>query len=304
VRTHQLVAHTPKLAMRNALHLPIALLLSTVAAQSQKDVFSPFVQPFVDDSFDNSTRPELELLKRQSGCPSNYFSCSYLGAAGLCCKNNSLCSADNVGHVACCPQGAVCTGTLGGTGVGAAATFASASASTTVGFVQATTTAAATIGTATTSGLLFVGATGGSQTSGASSRSYVPNPYYPAFPYIPTTYQNAAACSSAYTTCQSDFASCTSYLGGSAGAHGVTVSAPNGGVTVAGPTTTYAPSFATAVCSSISSQGCFGLVVEACGNFGTGGGSQGAAPRCTGVLKYGAGVGVAVGLAGQVFGYS
>jgi hypothetical protein len=296
--------------MRKPLVVPISLLLSIAAAQGKIDTYSPFVQPFLEDTFDldNTTLPELELVKRAtSGCPSNYNSCSYLNANGVCCKNNAVCSMDNVGHVACCPQGAVCTGTLGGTVAGGAATFATASATVT-GFVQTTTAggAVATIGTGTSSGLIFVGATGAStQSSGASSRSYVPNPYYPAFPYIPTTYQNAAACSSAYTNCQTNVASCTSYLGGAAGAHGVTVSAPNGGVTVAGPTTTYASSFASAVCSTLSSMGCYGLVVEACGNFGSGsgGGSQGAGARCTGGLKYGAGVGVAVGLAGQVMGY-
>jgi hypothetical protein len=313
VRPNQLAAHIRTLAMRKPLVVLNALLLSTAAAQGKIDTFSPFVPPFLEDTFDldNTTLPELELLKRaSSGCPSNYNSCSYLNANGACCKNNAVCSMDNNGNVGCCPQGSVCTGVLGGTVSGGGATFATAG-TTTAGFIQTTTTtaggAAATIGTATSSGLLFVGATGGSntQSSGASSRSYVPNPYYPAFPYIPTTYQNAAACSSAYTTCQTNVASCTSYLGGAAGAHGVTVSAPNGGVTVAGPTTTYGSSFASAVCSTLSSMACYGLVVEACGNFGTGGGggSQGAGARCTGGLRYGAGVGVAVGLAGQVMGY-
>jgi hypothetical protein len=71
---------------------------------------------------------------------------------------------------------------------------------------------------------------------------------------------------------------------------------------VEGPTATYPPNVASSVCSSLSLAACSGLVVEACGNFGTGVASGGAA-KCTGALRLGAGMGLAVGLAGQVMGY-
>ncbi|KAH7054607.1 hypothetical protein B0J12DRAFT_458359 [Macrophomina phaseolina] len=45
-------------------------------------------------------------------CPTSYTACAALGAPGLCCRRNSRCAVDQAGHVACCPSGAVCTGSL------------------------------------------------------------------------------------------------------------------------------------------------------------------------------------------------
>lgn len=53
-------------------------------------------------------------------CPTSYTACAALGAPGLCCKRDSSCAVDQAGHVACCPTGAVCTGSLtAGAGVSA-----------------------------------------------------------------------------------------------------------------------------------------------------------------------------------------
>ena len=87
----------------------------------------------------------------------------------------------------------------------------------------------------------------------------------------------------------------------------VTVSGPNGGVTQAGAMPV--PS-AESICSSLSAEACHGLAVSQCSTLGgaakTGGGSfvvggsANAAPtRCAAGL-YGMGLGVAMGLAGQV----
>lgn len=59
---------------------------------------------------------EVSLEKRQSSvnCPQDYSNCQKLGAPGLCCANNAVCSADSAGYVACCPKGAACTGTITG----------------------------------------------------------------------------------------------------------------------------------------------------------------------------------------------
>lgn len=65
----------------------------------------------------NETATERhDILKRQfsNTCPNNFGSCANLGAPGLCCANDAICSADAAGHVACCPSGAACSGTIGG----------------------------------------------------------------------------------------------------------------------------------------------------------------------------------------------
>lgn len=263
------------------------LLLAPIAALAAPDILADF-EPALEQlpSVNNDTEVlaedgSFELLKRQgSACATNYFACSNLGAPGLCCPRTAICSADQRGQVACCPQGAACTGALGGSG---GLQTASATASPTVSFVIASTTQNP-----------FV-----QQTNGATgARSTVQNQFYP-FPYIPTTYTNAAACSAAYTSCQSDAASCTTALAN--GAQGVTISAPNGGATI-----TAIPSVglqsAQSICASLSSLGCYQLTVEACARFdgGQGAGNAAMRERCAGYFMT---AGVAVGIAGQLLRY-
>ena len=88
----------------------------------------------------------------------------------------------------------------------------------------------------------------------------------------------------------------------------VTISGPAGGVTQAGPMPV---SSAESICSSLSVEACHGLALTQCSTLdgakqtaaGTfvGGGVANAAPTM-GPLMYGMGVGVALGLAGQVVG--
>ena len=85
--------------------------------------FSPFVTPLIqhflglDNNNDTSAAPELR--KRQEieigdACPEDYNQCIGLGAAGLCCSDDAQCALDNAGRVACCPNGAFCTGIIEG----------------------------------------------------------------------------------------------------------------------------------------------------------------------------------------------
>ena len=86
---------------------------------------------------DQQMLPHHNLFRRQNEdtCPSSYNNCANIGAPGLCCAPSARCSADAAGHVACCPRGAACTGTIGaiqtgtststGTGTGSAASTAS-----------------------------------------------------------------------------------------------------------------------------------------------------------------------------------
>jgi hypothetical protein len=254
------------------------LLLAPLAALAAPDLLAPF-EPAIAQlptSENNSTFLENAnnpLLARQNNnaCATNYYACAALNAPGLCCPRTAICTADQNRAVACCPQGAQCTGALGQPAATGTNTLPASTTASTTGdpFVQQTTV----------------------PNGAAGARSTVQNAFFP-FPYIPTTYSNAAACSAAYTSCQGDAAKCTTALAN--GAQGVTVSAPNGGATI-----TAVPSVglqsAQSICASLSLQACSGLQVEACRSFG---GEGNAAPtRGCGYLM---GAGVAVGIAGQL----
>ena len=108
--------------MRNAAFclLPTSLLFS-LATSLQLPQLQPFfsalpqtLQEYLPQTIQNDT--VHDILKRQdsSGCPNGFNSCENLGAPNLCCMSSAKCAADFAGHVACCPTGAVCTGTIGG----------------------------------------------------------------------------------------------------------------------------------------------------------------------------------------------
>jgi hypothetical protein len=231
--------------------------------------FEPAVLPLA--SVDNSTAADLFIKRQGDTCAKDYYACNNLNAPGLCCPRTAICSADSASHVGCCPQGIACTGTLG----------------------QATATPTGTASTpftpasTTSSGNTFSQAPDAPSSAGPST---VTNAFFP-FPYIATTYTNAAACSRAYARCQDDAAACTAALA-HGGANGVTIEAPGG----QGATITAVPSLgsqsAAVVCESLSSKACYGLKVEACQAFG---GDSGARARC---VALGGVVGVAVGVAG------
>lgn len=248
---------------------------STAHAAAAPNAFADFITPLAIQ--DNSTiaaadELDVDLLRRQgpgrNECDAGYAACIDIGAPGLCCRTNQVCSADAANNVACCPLNAACTGTIDPV-------------------VPPTVTPAPTVTTTP----LAPPAGSFAQSGGSSSRSWVPNQYYP-FPAIPTTYSNAAACSRAYSTCQEDAADCTSALAN--GQPGVTISGPNGGATITAIASLGQVS-ASAICSSLSQRACSGLIVEACASFG---GDSAARTRCA--PMYGVGAGVAVGLAGQL----
>lgn len=241
---------------------------------------SPFLQPYFESSFDTLFQNLNNLEKRQNNCPAGATSCSNLGNSAACCTSNTNCQLDQAGRVACCPNGASCTGTLG--------------ANTGISTQTLTTTSNA-----------FIVPTSTNQVNPqvtATGLSTVPNAFFP-FVFLPATYSNAAGCSSYFSSCQNEYNSCTASLGG--GVNGVTVSGIGGGVTVAGSTPTVQPQ---SICSSLSSQACSNGQLANCNTYGTAGQATvtiinpNAAPsRCPGGL-YGVGVGVALGVAGQVLG--
>ena len=233
--------------------------------------YSPFFLPLESSTTDRT----LNLFRRQNYCASGQQSCSNLGQPSTCCKKNSACAIDQAGNVACCPTGAACTGSI------------SIAVPTITSSGTAQNAALSTAGPLTTP----------STNNAAQITSTVQNPYFP-FVYVPTTYSNAAGCSSYYSSCQSEFASCTSSVGG--GVNGVTVAGAGGGITVQGASATAA---ASSICASLSSSACSGLQIASCSAYGSGATfiQPNAAPsHCAGI--YGMGVGVAIGIGGQLLG--
>jgi hypothetical protein len=253
--------------MRSSIFPTLAFLV--LGATSHPSDFSPFY-PAVSDSVDLSTSSNdtisplesaEELFRRAGNCPSNYNSCSTLAAgdAGACCTAGSVCSWDSNNVVACCPTGAYCTGTISlPTAVStttSGAIIIAGSTTTTTGVSSTTTTGSSTAGVITA--------------TGTGTVTYVPNVYF-SWPYLPTSYVNAAACTSAYSVCQTEYAACTQDLQG--GSFAVTIDSPNGGVTVGGGTGTYSlgAAQATSVCKSLSQEACWGIQTSNCAQFGSG----------------------------------
>ena len=98
--------------------------------------------------------------------------------------------------------------------------------------------------------------------------SYVVNDYF-SFPYIQTSFSNQGVCSAAVSQCSSNFAICTVGLQGSEG-YAVTIAVPGaGGTTVARASITLEPSSAQSVCSSLSSEACYGIQNSVCEQTGS-----------------------------------
>ncbi|KAI1415667.1 hypothetical protein F5Y13DRAFT_156530 [Hypoxylon sp. FL1857] len=145
--------------------------------------------------------------------------------------------------------------------------------------------------------------TGVAPTGTTPAASFVSNTYF-SFPYIPTSFANSVACTSALNQCSSNYEACVSELAGTAGAgYGVTIVVPGGGgTTVAATQGTALPSAtATSVCSSLSSEACYNLQSSQCtqagttGGFYIGTGNDAARPTAACMAGVIAGVGLLVG---------
>lgn len=207
----------------------IYLFLLALPLSTCASNFSPYFPPSLEQPNGN------QLLPRQGPCSSGGISCANLGATNLCCKQSTSCAVDQAGHIACCPINSACTGTID---------------------------SGAIITSIPTSALVGV------QTATVSGPSVVPNGFF-AYPYLPTTYPNAAVCTQSYSSCQSEFAICTASLGnGNNGANGVTV---NGGgvpgITVQGPVGSIS---AASICSSLSLEACHNLQLANCAIYPSG----------------------------------
>ncbi|PNH40622.1 hypothetical protein VD0004_g6383 [Verticillium dahliae] len=161
-----------------------------------------------------------QLFRRQSAdCPAGTYLCSTsLGTdfSGICCQNNQVCELDDSNQPACCPSGAVCTGTAPDSPAG-----------------QPT-----------------------------ASASFVANTFFP-FPYMATSLDQGE-CSSALSQCSENYDTCVTELEGGSNDFAVTIVVPGGGGTTVAASHPSLGTSATPVCSSLSSQACFGLEPSHC----------------------------------------
>lgn len=127
------------------------------------------------------------------------------------------------------------------------------------------------------------------------------NSYF-AFPIVPTSFSNAAACTSALRDCSDNYDACVKGLQGANAGYGVTIQVPGaGGTTMAQAQTTLPSATASAVCSTLSLEACHGLSNGLCRAGTQGGitvGSENGAPRPTAACVAGVIAGVGLGIVG------
>ena len=106
--------------LNTALLLPLAFTraIQLPSFQSFTSAFPIGLDDYIPPSYSNnaSVVEDHDLLRRQysNTCPDDFKNCANLGAPGLCCASAAVCSPDAAGHVACCPSGVACSGTIGG----------------------------------------------------------------------------------------------------------------------------------------------------------------------------------------------
>ncbi|KAK4224605.1 hypothetical protein QBC38DRAFT_14432 [Podospora fimiseda] len=242
------------------------LLVIASASTVCASLYQPF-QPV-------QTAAPIELAKRQGGgCIPNFFSCANQGAVfnGVCCANGQTCGLDSNNSPACCPGGAVCTGT-------APASFVTPSPqqTTAVSFVQ---------------------------------NPYFSFPFIATYFANREDCSRAVnQCSANNAACTSHL---QGLGGGVGGGYAVTIAVPGGGGTTvtAAAGITYDPASATSICSSLSSVACRDLRQTMCtlsatsaGGFIFGSGDSAARPKAAHLGLVGA---VAAGVAGlnMLFGF-
>ncbi|KAI9820479.1 MAG: hypothetical protein M1826_000916 [Phylliscum demangeonii] len=276
------------------------------------------------DAADAHPRPAAgleRLAKRQqnNACRTDYVACAAVNAAAVCCAAGTDCQLDQAGHVACCPRGAMCTGTIsvGSVTVTATATAAASGASSSAAPPSGTTTGGSTVVVIVSSGPSSPSSTAAAASSSSSTTAngfIVPastttagvvlstpganpnnanNSNFIGFAPLATPFPDQQACSAGYSSCQAQYQRCTAVLGVSA--NPVTVVPGPGSVAGQGITVTPAPSAVT-VCQSLSSQACRDLQLSNCISLPTKTGNAAAAmiptPAAWAAPVYGVGVGL------------
>ncbi|KAK2742695.1 hypothetical protein FQN57_005150 [Myotisia sp. PD_48] len=261
----------------NTLLLFVPFLFEAASSENT----SPFLSPQPKNAILLAHSPKFaHLAIRQNNCPNGFNSCAILGEAEACCQPNAVCSRDASNHIACCPSGAVCTGTLTGT---------------------ATSTRPSQTGAQPTpnptdpsSSSEFMFPQPGTTAPPKATGTTIPNAPYP-FTYIPTTFRDQFECVQSYSACQAQSSSCMASLGGM---NGVTINGGNGGgMTVPGATIT---GDGGAICSTLYRQACYGLQEGYCTAFGQGGGVPGGSPAIRHSTLYEIIVGMSIAIIGMI----
>lgn len=171
------------------------------------------------------------IVAKRQGCIANFYSCANQGAVfnGVCCQNGQACALDANNSPACCPAGAICTGT-------APASFVTPrpAAPTAVSFVPNT---------------------------------YFTFPYI-ATVFVDSNDCSAAVtqCSANYAACNAQL---QGHAGGAGYAVTIIVPGGGGTTVAPGAGVTYDAGRASSICSSLSSAACSGLQASMCTMSGT-----------------------------------
>ncbi|CAD0043804.1 unnamed protein product [Aureobasidium pullulans] len=93
----------------------LVTVLLVFVSLTNASLFSPFLS-VLDWSQQTASNETLHQVAKRAvdptSCPTGYKNCANIGAPGLCCANSAICAPDQAGHVACCPSGAACTGSI------------------------------------------------------------------------------------------------------------------------------------------------------------------------------------------------
>ncbi|KAK3941848.1 hypothetical protein QBC46DRAFT_381602 [Diplogelasinospora grovesii] len=262
------------LRMRDIFLLAATAVASAQASQRPRQPFQPAetASPRAAAAAAAAAVPiALDRRQSQGGCIANFYSCAGQGSAvfnNVCCQYGQTCALDASNNPACCPAGAVCTGT-------APATFVTptAAATTAVSYVP---------------------------------NAYFSFPYVATYFANGGDCSRAVSqCSSNYAACTSQLEGLAGSGGGYAV---TIVVPGGGGTTVTGAgQTTYATASATSICNSLSSAACSNLQLGMCTMtgttasgfyFGTGGANAAARPTPPPVACFGLAGVVAAGVAG------
>ncbi|KAB8291153.1 hypothetical protein EYC80_009841 [Monilinia laxa] len=232
--------------------LAFSLLTTTTTALQIPSLISPPEPFYAPTSLDldissDSSLPSNETILPDTSPASSKPKLDLLKRAGNCPANYNSCSTLKAAYGgACCPASATCS-TDSSQNIACCAIGASCTG---------------TVATPTTGTPARVSAT--------ATGTFISNAYFP-FPILPTTYVNSAACAKATDSCASNYALCTVALEGGMGG-GFTISAPNGGITVAASTLSggyLAAPTAVSICQSLSNAACAAVESAGCGQFGT-----------------------------------
>src|SRR5436190_2127283 len=91
----------------------IASILALTALVRSEELYQRDTTPFFPALSVFSLPSRLSPRQNNNGnCPQDTHSCASISYPGFCCINSARCALDNAGHIACCPNGITCVGTV------------------------------------------------------------------------------------------------------------------------------------------------------------------------------------------------